>query len=74
MTIPGTKFYVELPADEYGNTARVVSFLSRAAAFLSGITAYGVETAAEWTQAVLATPGAIAAAAIHATETTGEQA
>ena len=44
-----------------------MSFLSRAAAFLSGTLAYTVETSVELTQAVLAVPAAILAAAVPET-------
>ena len=47
----------------------------RASAMVFGAAAFIAEVAVEWTLAVLATPGALAAAAAHATETTetGEQ-
>jgi hypothetical protein len=45
-----------------------MSLSSRAAAFLSGITAFTVEAAAEWTVAAFTLPGAVVKAVVHATE------
>ena len=44
----------------------------RASAFVFGAAAFIAEVVAEWTLAVLATPGALAAAAAHTTKTTRE--
>jgi hypothetical protein len=46
---------------------------SRLAAFVFGVTAYTLETAAELTLAAFTVPGAVVRTVVHATETTRER-